>query len=172
MAASNYSGTKAEIDDYERVREAEMRHIRTHPEGEREEVRQIYQAKGFEGAELEEMVALVTSNEETWLEVMLSEEYGISAVQRSPQKAALATFIAFIVCGAVPLLPFLFGMPASAVAAAIMTGAVFLAIGAVKSLWATAAWYWSALETFAIGMVAAGMAYAVGALLKGVFGIS
>jgi len=172
MAASNYSGTKAEIDDYERVRAAEIRHIKNHPEGEREEVRQIFAGKGFEGAELEEIVHLVTNNQEMWLEVMLAEEYGIAAVQRSPAKAALATFWAFIVCGAVPLAPYLFGLPASAALAAAMTGVVFLAIGAAKSLWSTSSWYMSALETFAIGMSAAGMAYAVGALLKTAFGVA
>ncbi|MCZ4271025.1 VIT1/CCC1 transporter family protein [Maritalea porphyrae] len=172
MAASNYSGTKAEIDDYKRVRAAEIRHITDHPEGEREELRQIFSAKGFEGAELDEIVHLVTNNQEMWIEVMLTEEYGISAVQRSPARAAFATFMAFIICGAVPLVPYLFGLPASAVLAAVMTGFVFLAIGAAKSLWSTATWYMSALETFAIGMLAAGLAYAVGALLKTAFGVA
>lgn len=172
MAASNYSGTKAEIDDYKRVRAAEIRHITEHPEGEREEVRQIFLAKGYEGAELDEIVHLVTSNQDMWLEVMLAEEYGISAVQRSPAKASIATFWAFVVCGAVPLIPYLFGLPASAALAAIMTGAVFLAIGAAKSLWSTASWYVSALETFAIGISAAGLAYAVGFILKTIVGIA
>lgn len=172
MAASNYSGTKADIDDYERVKSAEIRHITDHPVGEREEVRQIFARKGYKGDELDEIVALVTSNQEMWLEVMLSEEYGISAVQRSPEKAAMATFLAFIVCGAVPLLPYLFGFPASAVFAATMTGVVFLAIGAAKSMWSTATWYMSALETFAIGMSAAGLAYFVGYLLRAMVGIA
>ncbi|MGJ8528376.1 VIT1/CCC1 transporter family protein [Maritalea sp.] len=171
MAASNYSGTKAEIDDYKRVRAAEIRHITDHPEGEREEIRQIFASKGFADAELEEIVHLVTSNQDMWLEVMLAEEYGIAAVQRSPAKAAIATFLAFLVCGAVPLIPYLLGLSASAVLAAAMTGVVFLAIGAAKSMWSTATWYMSALETFAIGMSAAGLAYLVGATLKALVGI-
>jgi len=171
MAAANYSGTKAEIDDYDRVRAAEIRHITDHPEGEREEIRQIFKAKGYEGAALDEIVHLVTSNQDMWLEVMLSEEYGLSAVQRSPTRAAIATFMAFIVCGAVPLIPYLFGMPGSAAFATVMTGAVFLAIGAAKSLWSTASWYVSALETFFIGIAAAGLAYAVGYFLKAMVGI-
>ncbi len=47
-----------------------------------------------------------------------------------------------------------------------MTGAVFIGIGALKSKWSTARWWASALETFVIGMTAAGFAYVVGALLK------
>src|SRR5208282_1226275 len=42
MAASNYSGTKAESDDYERVLAIEQKHIALVPDGEREEIRQIF----------------------------------------------------------------------------------------------------------------------------------
>ena len=49
MAASNYIGTKSERDDYERVLGIERRHIALVPEGEREEIRQIFAAKGFTG---------------------------------------------------------------------------------------------------------------------------
>lgn len=168
MAASNYSGTKAEIDDYERIKAIEIRHLRNHPEGEREEVRQIYERKGFSGAELDSMVELVTAREDIWLEVMLSEEHGLTEVQRSPIMASLATFAAFVICGAVPLLPFLFGLPASATLATIMTGLVFLLIGAGKSRWSTQHWLVSALETFAIGMSAAGIAYFIGLALKAI----
>lgn len=171
MAASNYSGTKAERDDYKRMREIELRHIHSNPEGEREEIRQIYARKGFEGEELENMVKLVTENEEIWLEIMLTEEYGITQVQRSPFLAALATFAAFIVCGAVPLIPFMLGTTASATTASIMTGMVFLGIGAVKSLWSPQRWWVSALETFVIGMAAAGIAYAVGLGLRSLAGV-
>ncbi len=62
MAASNYLGTRAESDDYERLELIEKRHIEIAPEGEREEVRQIYAEKGFAGAELERVVELITSD--------------------------------------------------------------------------------------------------------------
>ncbi|MCF4098028.1 VIT1/CCC1 transporter family protein [Maritalea mediterranea] len=172
MAASNYSGTKAEIDDYKRMLEVEKRHIRQHPEGEREEVRQIFANKGYSGEELDEIVTLITTHEDMWLETMMTEEYGLSNVQRSPVKAALATFWAFLLCGAVPLLPYFLGLPAGALIAAVMTGIVFLIIGAVKSLWSTWSWWVSALETFAIGMSAAGLAYLVGAGLRGLVGMA
>lgn len=167
MAASNYSGTKAEIDDYNRIEQIELRHIRNDPDGEREELRQIYRAKGFEGEQLEEMVTLLSTHEDVWVNTMLSEEYGLSHVQRSPILAALATFIAFIICGAVPLVPFLLGLETSAMTAAYATGVVFFIIGAMKAKWSTQAWYYSGLETFVIGMGAAGMAYGIGVLLRG-----
>jgi len=167
MAASNYSGTKAEQDDYVRIRQIELRHIRNSPEGEREELRQIYRAKGFEGDELEKMVDLLSRHEDVWVETMLTEEYGLSNAQRSPTIAALATFISFIICGSVPLIPFVFGMDSSALVAIYATGAVFFIIGAMKSNWSTQKWYYSGMETFIIGMAAAGMAYGIGVMLRG-----
>ena len=166
MAASNYAGTKSEHDDFERIKNIELRHIRNYPEGEKEEIRQIYKQKGFEGEDLEQIVELITAKEDIWLEVMLSEEYGLTEVQRSPMMAALATFVAFAICGAVPLIPFVFGFENSSIIASIMVGFVFLAIGAVKSRWSMQSWWASAIETFAIGMSAAGIAYAIGLALK------
>lgn len=170
MAASNYSGTKAEHDDFERIKQIEVSHLHEHPEGEREEVRQIYARKGYKGEELERMVTLVTSRRDVWLEVMLAEEHGVAEVQRSPLLAALATFAAFLVCGAVPLLPFVLNLPFAGWLATSMSGLVFLFIGAAKSRWSTQSWWLSALETFAIGMAAAGIAFLVGLLLSGLTG--
>ena len=92
MAAANYSGTKTEIDDYKRVRQMEERHIRLHPEGEKEEIRQIYRAKGFEGEKLERMVDLVVSRKDHWIDTMISEEHGMALAQRSPVVAGWTIF--------------------------------------------------------------------------------
>ncbi len=168
MAAGNYSGVKAERDDFRRLREMERRHIALAPEGEREEVRQIFAAKGFEGEDLERAVEIITASQERWINLMLEEEHGAPKVARSPLKAGLVTFAAFFVCGAVPLLPFVFGRAGDPLLIATgMTGAVFFGIGALKSKWSTARWWASGLETLAVGMIAAGVAYLVGALLKG-----
>lgn len=168
MAAGNYSGTKAERDDAERVLAMERRHIRELPEGEREEVRQIFAAKGFEGTELESAVAVITANEERWARTMLVEEHGLAPVERSPWIAAAATFSAFLICGVVPLLPYFFG--GGLVLSTVMTGTVFFAIGSAKSRWLLAPWWRSGTETLAIGLVAAGLAYGIGWALKLVVG--
>ena len=165
MAAGNYSGTKAERDDYQRLREMEERHIALFPEGEREEIRQIYRAKGYEGRELERMVALVTGQPDHWVDTMMSEEHGVALVQRQPMTAALSTFAAFVLCGAVPLIPFVFGVPQAGWLATMMVGVVFFGIGSVKSRWSTESWWLSGLETLAIGLGAALAAYLIGDLL-------
>ncbi len=167
MAASNYSGTKTEIDDRARLIEIEKKHIRHAPDGEREELRQILQGKGLKGNALEEAIEAIASNEAVWIETMLTEEYGLASTMRSPWKSGLATFAAFCICGAVPLIPFLLPFSQPFLWASLLTGVVFFIIGAIKARWSLAPWWWSGLETFVIGMLAASAAYIVGYLLQG-----
>ena len=168
MAASNFLGTRAEVDDYRRLEKIEYRHIAVAPEGEREEIRQIYRDKGFEGEDLENAVILITSDKDRWVKTMLTEEYGLPAEIRSPWKAAASTFSAFIICGLIPLVPYLFGMPNSFTTSSIATGLTFFIIGSIKSRWSTATWLRSGAETLLIGALAAGLAYGAGVLLKGI----
>lgn len=168
MAASNFLGTKAEREDFEHLAAVERRHIEVVPEGEREEVRQIFKAKGFEGEELERVVALITADRARWVRTMLTEEYGLPAEIRSPWRAALATFAAFCLCGLVPLVPYVFGARKAFGLSTLLTAAVFFAIGSAKSRWSTATWWRSGLSTLAVGGLAASLAYAVGLLLRSV----
>ena len=44
------------------------------PDEEREEIREIYATKGFSGQLLDDVVATITSNRETWVNTMMEEE--------------------------------------------------------------------------------------------------
>jgi len=173
MAAGNYLGTKAEHDDWRRLEHIEHRHIDLEPAGEREEVRQIFERKGFAGADLDRIVDLITSNRERWVRTMLTDEYGLPQSVRSPWIAAFSTFTAFLICGLVPLLPYLFGATQHSLAlSAALTGLVFFAIGSIKSRWSTTSWWRSGLTTLFVGAIAASLAYVVGVVLRTVFGVS
>ena len=173
MAVSNFLGTRAERQRRERTRDDELRQIREFPEGEREEIRQIFAAKGFEGDELERVVEVITGNEELWLETMLSEEHGFSATYPDEFRAALSTFVAFIAVGAIPLLTFAYDLVIGEVAdpflwAAVLTGAAFFIVGALKAPFVGRSWVRSGVETLAIGGLAATLAYFTGVLLQNV----
>ena len=165
MAAANYSSTRTEADEYATLRAMEERHIDAVPEGEREEVRQILRAKGFSGDALEPAVQVITADRERWIDTMMADEHGLQPVARTPVRAAAATFAAFVVCGMVPLVPFLFGLPASIAASTVMTGLTFFAIGSLRSRWSPQSWWRAGAGTAAIGLGAAAVAYAVGRLL-------
>ena len=166
MAASNFLGTRAEHEDLKRLEAIEYRHVDVDPEGEREEVRQIFRNKGFTGADLATLVDLITADRTRWVKTMLTEEYGLPQEVRSPWLAAVTTFTAFLICGLVPLLPYLFGSPDPFALSITLTGVVFFAIGSFKSRWSTTSWWISGLSTLAVGTIAAGLAYGVGLLLR------
>lgn len=137
-------------------------------QGEREEVRQIYAGKGFSGSELEYVVRLITSDRRRWIATMMAEEYGLPTEIRSAWIAGAATFAAFLVCGLIPLLPYILGASQSFLFSAVLTGAIFFLIGSVKSRWSTDSWLSSGLTTFLIGGSAAALAYLAGVILKSV----
>jgi len=170
MGASNYSGTKSERDDYQRVLGIERRHIALEPDGEREEIRQIFEAKGFNGDDLERVVGVITADPALWSKTMAVEEYGLSPTQRSPVLAALSTFAAFILCGCVPLVTYL--LPGGLTLCVAATGATFFGVGAIKSLWSPVGWLRSGLEVFLIGMSAAALAFVVGYGFRVLFNLS
>ncbi len=167
MAASNFVASRSEIEQASQLRAQEERHIKRHPDGEVEEVRQIYRNKGYRGEALQVITRLITSRRRVWVETMLAEEYGLSLAGRSSLIAAVATFLAFITAGSVPLLPFIVKAPDAAAVATVGTGFVFFTIGSIKSYWSMRTWWRSGLETFVIGMGAALVAYFVGALVDG-----
>jgi len=166
MAASNYLGTKAEHDDWRRLEQIEHRHIDLAPDGEREEVRQIFERKGFEGEELHRIVELTTADRDRWVKTMLTDEYGLPHEVRSPWIAAVSTFTAFLICGLAPLLPYLFRTEHSLLLSVTLTAMVFIIIGSIKSRWSTSPWWHSGLTTLLVGTIAAALAYLAGVLSR------
>ncbi len=173
MAVSNYLGTRADDQLLEHARRTEHRHIEIFPEGEREEIRQIFAAKGFEGDELERIVKVITSDREQWVDTMLREELGLSIESRSPWKAGLMTLLAFILVGALPLLVYFYDYFAATTISqpffysAVLTGVAFFIVGALKSRFVNESWYRAGLETLGVGSIAAVLAYVIGVALRG-----
>lgn len=162
MAAANYSGTQAELENMQRIRDIEERHIHDYPEGEKLEVREILARKGLSGDVLAQATDAITQNRENWIALMMEGEYGLSGVSPHPAKSALTTFLSFLAAGAVPLLPFVLGLENAFITSAVMTMATFFVIGALKSRWSLSPWWRSAIETLLIGGVAAAIAFFVG----------
>jgi VIT1/CCC1 family predicted Fe2+/Mn2+ transporter len=171
MAVGNYLSTKADRQVVDRVRRMEESHIERIPEGEREEIRQIFRAKGFDGPLLDEIVTVITNDRKQWVDTMLTEEFGLRLQTPSPHRAALATFAAFVLAGAIPLLPFFVPgeMPANTLFAlsAAATACAFFVIGAAKGHVVHRSLWISGLETLAIGSAAALLAYLVGLAFGG-----
>ena len=105
MAVSNYESSRAEQEFIESIKKSEERHIDEIPEGEREEIRQIFKAKGFDGELLEKIVATITADKKIWLEVMTMEEHGINGIKPTEMNAKNVTAADIEGCGVVLLMP-------------------------------------------------------------------
>ncbi|MBA3469992.1 MAG: VIT1/CCC1 transporter family protein [Herpetosiphonaceae bacterium] len=173
MAVSNYLGTKSDREQVEKARRREEQHIERYPDGEREEVRQIFAQKGFTGSTLEEVVETITRDRRLWVDTMLTEELGLQLDGPHPRRAALATFLAFIVVGLVPLIPFLLpglALQQAFIASASATAVAFFSIGVARGVVLQRPIWRSGLETLLTGGIAASLAYAVGYWLHQTYG--
>ena len=174
MAAANFLGVRAERQQLEKLRAIEAHEIATHPEGERDEIREIYRAKGIEGDALDAIVEAITADRDRWLDAMITEEHGMALEQRSPWRAGGATFTSFMVVGAIPLVPFAVDLvaplPGAFAWSTAMVALAFFAVGALKCRFVLQRWWIGGLETLLVGGLAAGLAYLVGMFLGDLVG--
>jgi predicted membrane protein (TIGR00267 family) len=167
MAAVAYTSTLADRDFYNGQVEREKDHIRRFAAIEREEIRQIYLAKGFTGKQLDEIVDAITSDEERWVEVMLAEELKVAPVEeRGLLKTALIVGVAALVGSLIPAAPF-FGLPLlwamwSSIA---LAGASLFIVGAYKATVTVGVWWRSGIQMLVIGLVTALVSYGIGAFV-------
>jgi len=165
MGFGNYLGQKSEADYNRSQRRKEYWEVEKFPEIERWEIEEVFKKWGFKGDDLERAVEIVTSDKDVWVEVMMREELGIIEESVSqPFKRGLATFLAFVLVGSVPLIPFL--IPPLASSAAIISsfvaaGELFI-IGALRKLVYPVNWLKAGLEMLLVGALAGGIAYTVG----------
>jgi len=168
MGAVAYTSTLAEADFYESERAREYRHIQEVPKLEREEVRQLYQDKGFQGELLDRIVDTITTNKDVWVAVMMAEEHQLMPTDRKQALgAALLVGFSAIVGSLIPLAPFvLLPIVPSMVASVAVTALVLFAVGVYKARVTVGHPGKSGLEMAVIGTVSALVGYAVGTLLK------
>ncbi len=174
MAVSNYLSAKSENEFIAQERKREEWEVDHYPKGEVAEIREIYRRKGFRGRDLDAAVKTITSDKKVWVDTMMSEELGLLQEKNSPLRKGFITFVSFMVIGFVPLTSFIFSYvfePLKAVAYQIsvwLTLATFFLVGSAKIYVTGKNWLISGLETLVIGGIAAGIAYGVGYLLKGI----
>jgi VIT1/CCC1 family predicted Fe2+/Mn2+ transporter len=85
-----------------------------------------------------------------------------------PVRHGLATFLAFVIAGAVPLLPYVFsGMATNLFAAStVLSLAVLFVVGAARALIGTGSWWANGLEMLALGVIVGAVAYYAGAVVS------
>lgn len=146
------------------------------PETEREEIREIYRSKGFEGELLEQVVSVITADRDRWVDVMMKEELEMIREQKSPIAMGAVTYASFLLVGVVPLSVYVWDFAVGTFpyslfwSASALTTIGFAVIGWLKSSVTESSRLRGVFESVMLGALAAAVAYAVGALLDGIIG--
>ena len=167
MAVQNYLAVKSHRQLLESEIAREKWEIENKADVERQEIEDIYKAKGFSGKELEMIVNKITSDKKVWLDTMLNEELRLNVdVVGSPLKSALIMFVSFLVGGMLPIIPFFFGSGYSALlmAVGISITASFI-VGAIKSRMAETGIVKGGLEMAGLGTGVALIGFGIGSEL-------
>lgn len=168
MAAVAYTSRLADSAFYHSEREREYRHIHLVPAVERQEIREIYQEKGFEGELLERIVDTITADKDTWVGVMMTEEHRLAPTDRRQAiRSGLVVGLAAIIGSLIPLSPFFFLPVQAGIWTSISIGALTLfLVGAYKARATVGNAGRSGLEMAIIGTLSAIVGYAVGLLFR------
>ncbi|MBI3412849.1 MAG: VIT1/CCC1 transporter family protein [Candidatus Aenigmarchaeota archaeon] len=171
MAAVAYTSSKAEKEYYYKQLGQEKKEIEEVPDIEREEIRLIYYKKGFRGKQLDQIVKKITSDRKVWLDIMMSEELGLTESKlKNPVMEGVVVGVSAVIGSLIPLAPFFFFPVAAAAVWGLAVSVVSLFIfGAIKSKLTAGHWARSGMEMAVVGTVAAILGYLIGVFLGGVY---
>jgi len=176
MATGSYLSTKSEQEYYRKEWQREAWEVEHFPEGERAELIAVYGQRGYTEDEARQLVQIQSREPKRWVKAMMLDELGMMEDESKPLLNAGATFVAFLLAGSVPLVVYLLGLvfPIKAAAAfpvsITLSALALFGLGAMKVLVTKLNPIRSGLEMLVVGGLAAAVAYAVGALLKGIGG--
>lgn len=170
MGAVAYTSTLAKADYYEKERQREIWEMEHKPDIERQEIYDIYYAKGFRGELLEQVVNHIISDKEQWLAIMMTEELHLEPVERKTAlRSAVIVFISALIGSLIPVAPYFFmqSVNSSLIASLIISAVALFAFGAYAAKITVGWWVKAGFQLMAIGMISAIAGYLIG----GVFGV-
>lgn len=172
MSVGAYLSAKSERESYDKRQKAEHWEVENFPKEEKEEIREIYRQKGFEGQLLEKVVDVITNDRKCWVDDMMKNELGLIRNHKSPLAIGLVTYLSFLAIGMIPLSVYVwhYFSPIQSnpfIWASAFTSAGFLVIGLLKGKATGVNPLRGMAETLGLGILAAGVAYFVGDFLEG-----
>jgi predicted membrane protein (TIGR00267 family) len=166
MGAVGYTSAVSERDYYLAEQARESAEIDAIPEAERQEIRDIYAAKGFAGELLDRVVDTITANRESWLATMMDEELHLQPVQtQAILRSAVVITIATLIGHFIPLLPFVWlSRTAALITAIVLSALVLFGVGVYESVTLVGDWRKNGLKMVVIGLGAAAIGFLIGRL--------
>ena len=146
----------------------EASELREDPEGEGEELKLIYEAKGLSRQEAETMARRLLADRTTAIDALAREELGIDPKELggSAWEAAVSSFALFALGAVIPILPFVVARGTLAVvASAVVSALALFTLGAAITVFTgTSAWRAGARQLL-LGLAAAGLTFGLGRLI-------
>ena len=164
MATGAFLGSRAELDIQRSEIAREAQELEERPAEELAELVVIFQREGRSYADAQDMANEIAKDKDLWLRTLVEKEVGISIDETTnPLKDALAMGTSFILAAMLPIVPYLLleGRLAITVSvAAALIGLFVLGVG--KGRLVQKSPLWQGLEILGIGMVSAGIGFALG----------
>ncbi len=170
MGLGNFLSVRSEKDLYNVVRKKEAAVLGQDDRSKRATTTiRIMQEQGFTAEDAATLAAIYQKNDEYWLDFLMLHDQDMPDPRGENEVfTGLATFLSFMVFGAVPLLPFMLqssGDPATAfMYSSIGTFIALVLLGLLKWRVIGSALLASLFEVVAVGGTAAVLAYIVGTL--------
>jgi len=168
MGLGGYLAARTDLEHYRSEVRREQMEIKLVPETERAEVRKILREQGLDAILTETVTAALTRDPQQWLKFMMRFELGLEEPEAGRDvKSALTIGAAYVAGGLIPLAPyFLTEAVSQALPISIASTLIALCLfGAVKGQMTGVAPLRSALQTAAVGSLAAGAAFAIARLV-------
>lgn len=174
MGVGEFLSSKAENEWILSEREREMWEMDNYPEGEVQEMIDIYVDKGMGREDAEKVINTMAKYKDFFVDIMMAEELELRVPDddhvKESMKEGVIMFCSFAIFGSLPLLGYVI-IPISFpdleegylfATACIVTGVVLFLMGCVKSNFSSSSWYFAGMETLLLGGACATVAYTIG----------
>lgn len=167
MATGEWISVRSQRELFEHEIGMEADELAHFPEEEREELALIFRAKGVEKDEAEALAQRLMSKPDTALDTLVREELGLDPSELvSPWTASVSSFVSFALGAVVPVIPFIIGSGAAALAWACGLAALLLVgVGAAISVFTGRPALRNGMRMLVIAALASGATYGVGRLV-------
>jgi len=172
MGLGNFLSVRSEKDLYVAKQKVERADMQAAPEAEVTETVNILKEKGFSEADAVTLAGIYRNNEDYWLDFMMNNEHEMSDPRGENEVyTGLATFLSFMVFGAIPLIPFMifsYGDPKTTfIYSSVGTLLALIVLGLMKWKVVGSGLKSSITEVVLVGGTAAILAYYVGTFFAG-----
>lgn len=169
MGLGEFLSSRSERDVYTARRSAEMRGIRENPDARRDAISSLLETRGLDAVDSREISAAMVRNPEFAADFVMRYESGMASPDGdAPAARGLMTFMAFLVFGSAPLIPYMLfePVPGTFVLSVAATVTALVLLGLLRWRVTDASLARSVGETVLIGGVCAVIAYLVGTAFR------